>query len=345
MLAYLLGLGCIDSRQGGGRVVALLGMIGHHKSLESFMFNLILCVAICLYFINLGLIFLHSPNAASGDPAWYVSLYYFQITLVVFRLIQKISCCSAQSISEFADALNNMEHHPGIKTVRVELLTGSVTGSTRDELLNRLETVSDDDAVFLIGTHALVTPDIVERLKNLPSVSSAKGKGVALSIVDEEHRFGVRQRQSLAMCAAHTLYMSATPIPRTISLRGTTGLIDFSLLESEPRAVETTIVSSDMIERVATTLGTKINAGSKCFWVLPRIGDDEKAETEESISQQSNVLDRHKMLSDAFGKDRVGFVHGRMKVKEREAMLARFADPSSTVDVLVSTTVIEGELI
>jgi len=96
-----------------------------------------------------------------------------------------------QSISDFAARLQGESSW----NIRVELLTGNVVGASRHDLLKRLETAQDNDAVFLIGTHALTTPDIAERLKQLPAVTADNTKGgLALAIVDEEQRFGVRQR-------------------------------------------------------------------------------------------------------------------------------------------------------
>jgi len=278
-LGYLLGLGCIESRQGGGRVVAIL-----------------------------------APT-------------------------QLLASQHAQTIGRFADALNNAEPSSTIKNVRIELLTGGVTASKREDLLSKLEEISTDEAVFLVGTHALLTPDVVNRLKNLPGVSTSKGKGLALAVIDEEQRLGVKQREKLAMCAAHSLYMSATPIPRTIALKGSSGLMDFTILDGIGSDVETVIVPSKALDKVVLALKSKIDKGSKAFWVLPKIGQNDTVE-EHSI-QQNNVLGRHRALAEAFGQERVSFVHGRMKGKDREEQLARFADPLSRVDVLVSTTVIE----
>ncbi len=225
--------------------------------------------------------------------------------------------------------------------MHVELLTGGVTKSKREDLLCKLEEISSDDAVFLVGTHALLTPAVVDRLENLPGVSSPKGKGLALAVIDEEQRLGVKQREKLAMCAAHTLYMSATPIPRTIALKGSSGLMDFTLLDGIGSNVETLIVPSKALDEVVSALKIKIDKGSKAFWVLPKIGQTDIFE-QDAIQQNTNVLGRHRALAEAFGEERVCFVHGRMKGKDREEQLSRFADPMSRVDVLVSTTVIEG---
>lgn len=113
-----------------------------------------------------------------------------------------------QTITDFSDKLNKNHAGSTINNIQVELLTGSVVGTNREKVLSRLENAGESDAIFLIGTHALVTPDVIERLSS--------NKSIALSIIDEEQRFGVRQRQAISSCAANTLYMTATPIPRSI---------------------------------------------------------------------------------------------------------------------------------
>ena len=276
VLAYLLGLGCIESRQGGGSVVALLA------------------------------------------PTQLLALQHYQ------------------TISDFAHTLNKQNTDSKINNIGVALLTGDIVGNKRNEVLSRLEHAGEADAIFLVGTHALITPGVVERLRNL---SSHQSKGLALCVIDEEQRFGVRQRDVLASCAANTLFMSATPIPRTVGLQES-GLLDVTHLECEPRTVETTITSADNLEKVIGVLRTKINNyGSKCFWVLPRIGGNKTCEDSDSL--QSTVLSRYAMLRELLGNEKVGYIHGRMKIEEREEQLARFADQASAVNVLVSTTVIE----
>lgn len=281
VMAYLLGLGCVEARQGGGRVVAIM-----------------------------------CPT-------------------------QLLAAQHVRTISEYAAQLQSHSRW----TITVELLTGSVIGNSREDLLRRLETPSENDVVFLIGTRALATPDIVHRLKQLPTVTSDHGsKGLALAIVDEEQRFGVLQRLALTKCAANSLFMSATPIPRSISLKRS-ALVDFTVLKSEPRSVATTIISSDMLEQVLSVLRSKIEDGSKCFWVLPRIGLGQSSEDNESRDVDSadslNVISRYNMLKEMFGNASVCHVHGKMAQKEREEQVTLFADLSSKAAILVGTTVIE----
>lgn len=245
----------------------------------------------------------------------------------------------ARTISGYA---SRMKYHHSEWSINVELLNGNVTGRTRDDLLSRLESSDDNHAVFLIGTHALTTPDVMNRLKNLRPVDD--DFGIALAIIDEEQRFGVRQRQTLAKVAANSLFMSATPIPRSISHKRC-GLVDFTHLESELRRVETSIVSSDSLDLVLTVLKKKIEQGSKCFWVVPRIERNKEVSTAGDFTTDlNNVEDRYNMLLEQFGEKRVCRVHGRMIDSERDAQIARFSDPSTEAAILVGTTVIEGTL-
>ena len=282
VMAYLLGLGCVEARQGGGRVVSIM-----------------------------------CPT-------------------------QLLAAQHVRTISEYAAQLQSQ----GEWTITVELLTGSVIGKSREDLLRRLETLNEKDVVFLIGTRALATPEIVNRLTRLPTVTSDHdSKGLALAIVDEEQRFGVLQRLALTTCAANSLFMSATPIPRSISLKRS-ALVDFTVLESEPRSVSTTIVSSDMLEQVLSVLMSKIEDGSKCFWVLPRIGlghssSDENEGRDVDSADSLNVISRYNMLKEMFGQESVCHVHGKMAQNEREEQVALFSDPSSKAAILVGTTVIE----
>ncbi|KAL9180398.1 hypothetical protein ACHAXT_008368 [Thalassiosira profunda] len=243
-----------------------------------------------------------------------------------------------KTISSFADRL---QERCGWN-IRVELLTGSVVGKAREELLARLEGTKENNAVILIGTHALATSDVAVRLKNLPAATSKDSKGLALAVVDEEQRFGVRQREAFQSAAAHCMSMTATPIPRTIS-QMKSGMMDTTLLEQvNSQPIETTIVSSDNLGRVVNVLKNKLEAGSKCFWVLPRIEQSTASSDDgggDSTTQQGSVLERYNSLVDEIGEEQVRLVHGRMTQAEREDELNRFTELDA--GVLVGTTVIE----
>ena len=147
---------------------------------------------------------------------------------------------------------------------------------------------------------------------------------------DTSPRFEVKQRDSMQRCAANILSMSATPMPRSISLQDS-GIMDTTLLESdESRAVETTIVSLDNIAKVLSVLKQKVTAGSKCFWVVPRI---------EGTEDGGSVLNRFKTLVEILDEEKSCFVHGQMSPTQREKQLEIFTSLGS--GVLVGTTVIE----
>ena len=252
---------------------------------------------------------------------------------------QLLASQHVKSIEKYASMLK--EHCNW--NVRAELLTGSVVGKSRSELFDRLQAAGERDVIFLIGTHALSSPDVVKRLSQLSSATSKENTGLALAVIDEEQRFGVSQRQIFASCAAHSLSMTATPIPRSVNMANS-GLMDLTQLELEnPRSIETTIVPTDAVDKVVAVLRSKIENNSKAFWVLPRIDPNQKDDAEDGLSQHSNVMARHNALVEALGRERVSHVHGRMKQSEREEQLKRFSDPSSEAAVLVGTTVIEGE--
>ena len=199
----------------------------------------------------------------------------------------------------------------------VELLTSSVRGAEREELLER---VANGVTSVLVGTHAVIG-DRVEFYN------------VGLAVTDEQHRFGVRQRRKLTEKGgpAHTLVMSATPIPRTLALI-IYGDLDISVLDELPpgrREIRTYCVGSGARERVNGFIEKHIRAGRQVYVVCPAIDDG---------SEDSAVL-RHKRLTERFPGARVGLLHGKMKPADKEKAMRMFAEGKT--DVLVSTTVIE----
>lgn len=246
-----------------------------------------------------------------------------------------------------------------VKRIRVDLLTGYVNEKKREEILSRIENCPDDEAFFLVGTHALLTPEIACRLQKLNRPSNM-GFGLCMSIIDEEQRFGVSQRECLALSSAHALYMSATPIPRTIALGGSSaniivGSLDVSSLNEKPigaREVKTSIIDISRVQEIILGVQRQIALGAKVFWIMPTIGDDDeeswKSATEDvgevkedSTRYSSTAIDRHSDLQHILGAHRVGLVHGRMSHQEREKQIEKFKDPQSGMDVIVGTTVLE----
>ena len=201
----------------------------------------------------------------------------------------------------------------------IAILTSREKGKARQATLDELQ---DGTINILVGTHAVFQSPIA--FKNL-----------ALAVVDEQHRFGVHQRLSLADKgqAADVLLMTATPIPRTLVL-SFFGDMDVSQLTDKPagrQPVRTSKVSQDKLEQVVDRLATAVDTGAKAYWVCPLV---EESETLDITAAE----DRHAILAERFG-ERVGLIHGRMKGPQKEAVMAAFH--SGRLQILVSTTVIE----
>jgi len=203
--------------------------------------------------------------------------------------------------------------------IRVVVLTGRERGRNRLSALEALETGA---AGFAVGTHALFQDDVTY-------------KHLALAVIDEQHRFGVHQRLSLAAKgqAVDTLVMTATPIPRTLMLTAY-GDMDVSRLTEKPpgrKPVDTRVMPLNRLHQVIDAIGRALALGDKVYWVCPLVEESEKLDV-------AAVEERHAGLVRHFG-DRVGLVHGRMKGIEKDRVMAAFTD--GPVDVLVATTVIE----
>jgi len=204
--------------------------------------------------------------------------------------------------------------------LRVELLTGRDKGRARNEILERIATGTSP---LVVGTHAVFQEEV--QFKNL-----------LLAVVDEQHRFGVHQRLALAGKgqAVDILVMTATPIPRTLTLT-LYGDMDVSKLDEKPpgrQPVDTRIVSQERQEDVVAEVGRALAAGTKVYWVCPLVeGSDE---TDLAAAQE-----RHAELAARFGPERVGLVHGRLKGREKDAVMQGFA--KGDIGLLVATTVIE----
>jgi ATP-dependent DNA helicase RecG len=203
--------------------------------------------------------------------------------------------------------------------VRLALLTGRDKGRGRDETL---AAVADGRVGVLIGTHALFQADVTFH-------------DLGLVVIDEQHRFGVDQRLGLSAKGrdADVLVMTATPIPRTLSLTHY-GDMDVSRLDEKPpgrKPVETVVLSLNRLPEVIAAIRRAVDGGNKVYWVCPLVEESEKADLAAAEG-------RYAELREVFG-GRVGLVHGRMKSAEKDAVMARFA--AEGVDILVATTVIE----
>jgi ATP-dependent DNA helicase RecG len=203
--------------------------------------------------------------------------------------------------------------------VETALLTGRDKGKARTAILDRLAV---GEIPILVGTHALVQDDVAFA-------------DLALAVVDEQHRFGVDERAVLTRKghAADTLVMSATPIPRSLTLAAY-GDMDVSRLDEKPPGrtpIDTRAVPIERLDEVLDGIDRAIKGGARVYWVCPLVeGSDE--------SDLAAARDRHALLTARFGP-RVGLVHGRMKGPERDRAIEAFAD--GALDLLVATTVIE----
>ena len=203
--------------------------------------------------------------------------------------------------------------------IRCAVLTGRDKGKTRDALLADAAAGAID---ILVGTHALFQ-------------ESVEFADLRVAVVDEQHRFGVHQRLTLGAKGerVHMLVMTATPIPRTLTLTAY-GDMEVSRLTEKPAGrlpIETRALPLSRIDDVVGAVRRAIDEGAKVFWVCPMV---EESETLDLAA----VVDREAELKTIFGA-RVGLVHGRMKGAEKDAAMAAFAGGS--VDLLVATTVIE----
>jgi ATP-dependent DNA helicase RecG len=205
--------------------------------------------------------------------------------------------------------------------VRVGILTGREKGKSRESVLMGL---ADGSIDILVGTHAIFQEKVAYR-------------NLGLAVIDEQHRFGVSQRLLLASKAErppHLLVMTATPIPRTLTLTQY-GEMDVSRIDEMPPGrtpVETRVISDEKLGDVVDGLGRHVADGGQAYWVCPLVEESEK-------SDAAAAEERARLLRLRFGEDKIGLVHGRMKGPEKDAVMGRFA--ANELSVLVATTVIE----
>ena len=218
------------------------------------------------------------------------------------------------------------QHHRSLTTLfadgpRHALLTSSVTGAARREVLAGL---ASGEIGVVVGTHALVEEGV-------------SFKRLGLAIVDEQHRFGVRQRATFREKGVdpHLLLTTATPIPQTLSQTVYRDL-DISILDempSGPQLIRTEVRPHETLPKVWPWVKERIAAGEQAFVVTPRIVED----PEEDIPSAEATF-RDLSAKDLAGV-RVGLLHGRMPARERDDVMRRFA--ARELDVLVATTVVE----
>ena len=215
----------------------------------------------------------------------------------------------AETLGPWLDALG----------VRWQLMTARNKGKLRSESLAAL---AAGDVQIAIGTHALFQEDVVFQ-------------DLGLAVVDEQHRFGVQQRMALSSKGdgVDVLVMTATPIPRTLTLTAY-GDMDVSRMPDKPpgrKPVDTRVISMDRYDEVVQSLGNAMAQGARVYWVCPLVSESE-------LVDLAAAEDRAKALTALYG-DAVGLVHGQMPAAEKDAVMARFA--AGDISILVATTVIE----
>lgn len=219
------------------------------------------------------------------------------------------------------------QHYLGIKErlekigLRVELLTSSIKGKKKNEIL---EGIANGDIDIVIGTHSLIEDNVVF-------------KKLGLIVIDEQHRFGVNQRNKLREKGflGNLLVMSATPIPRSLAL-SIYGDLDLSIIDELPPGrtpIKTKWIANDEdLEKMYDFIYKKVNTGNQAYFVAPLIETSDKMAL-KSVDKVSEEIERK------FSNKKIGIIHGKMKAKEKDEVMLKFKNKE--YDILIATTVIE----
>ncbi len=219
------------------------------------------------------------------------------------------------------------QHYLGIKErlekigLRVELLTSSIKGKKKNEILDG---IANGDIDIVIGTHSLIEDDVIF-------------KKLGLIVIDEQHRFGVNQRNKLREKGflGNLLVMSATPIPRSLAL-SIYGDLDLSIIDELPPGrtpIKTKWIANDEdLEKMYDFIYKKVNEGNQAYFVAPLIETSDKMAL-KSVDKVSEEIERK------FSNKKIGIIHGKMKAKEKDEVMFKFKNKE--YDILIATTVIE----
>ena len=204
--------------------------------------------------------------------------------------------------------------------IRIEILTSSIKGKKRDELLNKIKKHEVD---VIIGTHALFTEDIIY-------------DNLGLVITDEQHRFGVKQRQALREKGFNpdVLYLTATPIPRTLAI-SVFGDMDLSVIKSMPKGrkdIKTKVVLESNLDACLNFIKDELDKGYQAYVISPLIEESKKLDLHD-------VFETSSMLEKKFNNYSIKVLHGKMKQSEKDEIMNDFKN--NKFQILVSTTVIE----
>ncbi|CAM9697670.1 unnamed protein product [Scytosiphon promiscuus] len=241
-------------------------------------------------------------------------------------LLAPTEVLTVQHLQTIRSMAEGIERPDGTGSLRVELLTASVKGKARQLLLDDVRAGKVD---ILVATHAV-----------LASASTAF-LDLGLAVVDEEQRFGVEQRQKLTGFAQHVLYLSATPIPRSLTL-ALYGDMEVSQIREMPQGaaeIVTTLIPVAKARDVVDRLRERQDTADKVFWVLPQINKSESAARQHLAS----ATERYDVLVRELGEDRVSLLHGKMNSAEKNRTLSEFSggEEGNGLRVLVSTSIIE----
>ena len=221
-----------------------------------------------------------------------------------------------QHVKSIENILNKLDSPP-----KVGMLTGSMT---KKEHLTAYEMIENGEYDIIVGTHALLTEDV-------------KFKSLGLVITDEQHRFGVRQRNALSGKGddVHVLVMSATPIPRTLAVI-LYGDLDISTIETKPVGrlpIKNAVITPKDRKKAYRHIELEINKGHQAYIICPMVEESENIEAE-------NVIEYAKKIEDEFSQNcKIQVLHGRMHPREKDDIMLRYVN--GEIDILVSTTVIE----
>ena len=224
------------------------------------------------------------------------------------------SILASQHLESFEEVLSKYN-------IKCELLLGSTTKKKKEDILERLK---NGDIDVIIGTHSLLEENVV--FKNL-----------GLVVTDEQHRFGVRQRSTIASKGKNpdVLVMTATPIPRTLALI-LYGDLDISIIDELPpnrKKIDTFAVRKSMEDRVNNFIKKQLDEGRQAYIVCPLV------EESEEINAKSVLELAEKYKTEVFKEYKVEYLHGKMRTKEKDDIMEKFKNKE--IDILISTTVIE----
>ena len=219
------------------------------------------------------------------------------------------------------------QHYLGMKErlekigLRVGLLTSSIKGKKKTEIL---EAIANGDIDIVIGTHSLIEDNVVF-------------KKLGLIVIDEQHRFGVNQRNKLREKGflGNLLVMTATPIPRSLAL-SIYGDLDLSIIDELPPGrtpIKTKWIANDKdLSIMYDFIYKKVNSGNQAYFVAPLIETSDKMAL-KSVDKVSEEIERR------FSDKKIGIIHGKMKAKEKDEVMLKFKNKE--YDILIATTVIE----